>query len=418
MLRRVVVKGYKSFSDAEVRLEDVNVVMGPNGSGKSNLFDLLRFVSRLVNGTLADAFSAQRGDPIETIKKSTGKVGRSGFRLEIDVELSRDVVDDVEEKIRMQRKDARKKENLRRVVEKRLRYTVEIELDEKEGTMWIVEESLRAMKTKGNGWTPKQRSAFIETTKEGISLRREGQPARPRLYEPLLDLSVMCVEPLHIPFYPHITAFKEELRRWRFYYFEPSVMREECPIPAVEQKGIKENGAELASFFWTLQKNHPQDFRAAVAQVRSIVPAVDDLRIEQTPQNRLLLSIKQYGEWFTARVISEGTLRVLGLIAILHSLERPTLVGYEEPENGVHPRRISIVSEMLKNAPNYGFQFIINTHSPLFARHFSDRNLLICRYRNGSTEFESFSPAGELYREAEIDKAFEEDAILRGDYGG
>ncbi len=48
-----------------------------------------------------------------------------------------------------------------------------------------------------------------------------------------------------------------------------------------------------------------------------------------------------------ARVVSEGTLRVLGLLALGGAKEPPALIGFEEPENGVHPRRIRDIAKIL-----------------------------------------------------------------------
>ena len=43
---------------------------------------------------------------------------------------------------------------------------------------------------------------------------------------------------------------------------------------------------------------------------------------------------------FTSRVISDGTLRVLALLTLLHDPRHRGLICFEEPENGVHPARI------------------------------------------------------------------------------
>jgi hypothetical protein len=52
--------------------------------------------------------------------------------------------------------------------------------------------------------------------------------------------------------------------------------------------------------------------------------------------------------------VSEGTLRLIGLLALQGVKMPPTLIGFEEPENGVHPRRISLIAEFLNLTPAVG----------------------------------------------------------------
>ena len=67
---------------------------------------------------------------------------------------------------------------------------------------------------------------------------------------------------------------------------------------------------------------------------------------------------------YSSRVISDGTLRVLGLLAMLAPGGPSTTIGFEEPENGVHPRRLQIVARLLDNAAHgHGKQLIVTTHS-------------------------------------------------------
>ena len=46
------------------------------------------------------------------------------------------------------------------------------------------------------------------------------------------------------------------------------------------------------------------------------------------------LRIREAGVAIPARVLSEGTLRMLGLLALVGTKSPPALAGFEEPENG------------------------------------------------------------------------------------
>jgi predicted ATPase len=74
---------------------------------------------------------------------------------------------------------------------------------------------------------------------------------------------------------------------------------------------------------------------------------------------------------FSSRVISDGTLRMLALLAILNDPDRQGTLCFEEPGNGVHEGRVARLVEFLRSAAQIAvepdsksFQIIINTHSP------------------------------------------------------
>lgn len=99
--------------------------------------------------------------------------------------------------------------------------------------------------------------------------------------------------------------------------------------------------------------------------------------------------------------------------------EPPALLGFEEPENGVHPRRIRMIAEMLKTRTATGdTQLIVTTHSPTLLDLIPIASLFVCSKRGGRTVIEPFLTA-ELFREKDIDRALDEDGsisqrVLRG----
>ena len=61
MLTRLQVSGFKNVVGADVRFGPFTCIAGPNGSGKTNLFDAIRFLSALADGTLGGAAAAVSG---------------------------------------------------------------------------------------------------------------------------------------------------------------------------------------------------------------------------------------------------------------------------------------------------------------------------------------------------------------------
>ena len=422
MIRRFKVTNYKSLKNIEVELHKLVVIFGPNAAGKSNLFDALNLFSRLVTKkNLKEAFEQHRGVPLETVHYAHG--GISSLEAQEyhdvsfigDIELSDAVVRDVESRVRELRRgidsvDSSSPEKSI-ITHRLLRYEIDLQVSSRSGQVRVMNERLAALKRDGS---EKARLPFIERVNGKISLRMEGQ-AHPTNHDIGLDYAVVSTS-LYAPHYPHITALREELSRCHFYFLEPrELMRQGNAIAKVTNIGPR--GEDLAAFYFTLKEVHPQQFKAVKLAAMQILPRLRDLEIERTDKAELFLRLCEDDAFYSNRLISEGTLRVLGLLAVLSPVTGSTTIGYEEPENGVHPRRLRNIAELLKNAAGNDRQILINTHSPVLPTYFNDKDLLVCQRTEAGTEFVPFSTFGPLYRTSDIEQHLEEE-IVRGDFGG
>jgi predicted ATPase len=248
-----------------------------------------------------------------------------------------------------------------------------------------------------------------------IHLRLEGQ-AHPTYYEIGLDHTIVSTA-LYEPHYPHITAFRMELENWQVFYLEPkTLMREEVPLAEVKRIGPR--GENLAAFLNTLKHQEEKAFDNFGLTLQAVLPSATKVEVELLKEGRLSLRLSENGISYSARLISEGTLRILGLLAALHPRSPATLIGYEEPENGVHPVRLETIANLLKNAATqFGKQVIVTSHSPIFPTYFKDDNLFVCSKDGPYTTIKPFKTFGSLFRPRDIEHALE-DRILRGDFGG
>ena len=53
-LKRIHVRGFLSFREADLDLRQVNVLIGGNGAGKSNVIKLLKMLKALAQGRLGE----------------------------------------------------------------------------------------------------------------------------------------------------------------------------------------------------------------------------------------------------------------------------------------------------------------------------------------------------------------------------
>lgn len=430
MITRVKVQGYKSLKDVEVRLQPLTVIIGPNAAGKSNLFDLLKLVSRMATSrTLKEAFDEHRGDPIEAFYCASGiedlmKRDVITFSVEIDVKLSKEVIATIEKEIQKMREGLPNKNakgsDKRRITNEFLRYYLTVGIRPDSGHLFVKDERLVALCH--DGTENQKRTPFFEVVEDSIHLRMEGQSA-PRKYDIGLDYTIVS-QPLYLLHYPHINAFQKELSRWRFYYLEPDIMQAENELKEV--RSLSSFGADLSAFYNTLISHYKERFKAFNRTLKTILPAVDEVRIDRNPKSgRLLLTVRENEGWFSARVVSEGTLRILALLGITNPVEPTAVVGYEEPENGVHPRRLRIIAELFQNASRRSdTQFLINSHSLLFPDFFEGSQIIVCKKTGYATSFSLLESFGPLFKQGDIEKGLEEartsfgERVVRGDYGG
>jgi len=432
MLKRIKIQGYKSLIDVEVDLNPLSLLFGPNAAGKSNFLDALQLLSRIATSrTLKEAFEPPyRGKPIESFTFGDngikGLLGQEtvSFSIEVDVELSNSVMETINRQIREMKKSKpsngepepeTKAQSF--VRERNLRYRLEVEILPKSGILRVADEFLAALSAEGE--ISRKRSPFLEKKQKRLHLRMEGQ-AHPIYYECYLDHSILSL-PLYPPHYPHLVALRQELSGWFFFYFEPRE-RMRAPNSVKEVHHIGMMGEELASFLNTLRALDEPQFKAVEKALRMIIPSVTHIDVGVNDLGEVELKLLEGKTPIPARILSEGTLRVLGLLALGGAKAPPSLIGFEEPENGIHPRRIRMVADLLRNRALTGeTQLIVTTHSPILPDLFADENLFVCQKKNKHTLIEPFTTWGALKRRDDIDKALDEELsvsgrILRGDF--
>lgn len=430
MIRRIFIDGYKSLSGLDVRLRPLSVLFGPNAAGKSNFLDAIQLLSRMVTSpTLKHAFDPpHRGVPLESF--TFGEQGiaghldheRLGFAMEVDVELSEATVEAVERQIAdMRRGHGVEGAKGRHIKEKLLRYRVEVEILPKSGILRVRDESLRALKA--DGAAKVSRKPFLEREGGRLTLRMEGQ-SHPTYHDIGLDHTLVS-RPHYPPHYPHLIAFRQELAGWYCFYFEPRErMRAGNPVKEVRHIGLM--GEELAAFLNTLKALEPRQFKAVERAVTTLIPRIEGVSVEPNKLGEVELNVIEQGLPMPARLVSEGTLRMLGLLAVGGAKEPPTLVAFEEPENGIHPRRLELIARFLETKTEGGrTQFIVTTHSPILPDLLPDSALFVCRRKGRATFIEPFRAEGELFRQTRIDDGLQDGAertvkvseqILRGDF--
>ena len=205
-------------------------------------------------------------------------------------------------------------------------------------------------------------------------------------------------------------------------------MREDTPLKYVDS--LRSDGKDLAGFYHTLKQNAPAQFDNLIRSLGVTIPGAEQLETAVTREGLVRLLLYDNGTPYSCSVISDGTLRVLGLLAILAPQSQATTIGFEEPENGVHPRRLQVLARLLNNAGLNDFdkQIIITTHSAKlpdylnrlrYAEAESDDPVFLvkCSKERGRTAFAPLDDNEFLFAHNTAERALEE-VLTRGDLGG
>ena len=81
-----------------------------------------------------------------------------------------------------------------------------------------------------------------------------------------------------------------------------------------------------------------------------------------------------------ASQVSDGILLILAYLAVLYSPQPPRLLLVEEPENGIHPRRLREVIEILRQlvSEQSRTQVVLTTHSPHVVDLLAKEEVTLC----------------------------------------
>ena len=425
MLTRLRVDGFKNLDRIDVRLGPFTCVAGPNGAGKSNLFDAISFLAALADKPLVEAAStvrggdSPRGDAWNLFRRTgTHVADRMTFAAEFLIP------EEGEDELGQVAKASMT--FLRYDLELRYRHdsTVRTMVRWRScASAWSISTVRKprptsSFRTRSLGVSPWSRgrrtSPYISTEPEPdgepvVSLHADsvaglggGRPRRvPAANLPRTMLSSVNNAAEHRT----LVLARQEMAGWTQLQLEPSALR--SPDTFTAPRNMGPSGAHLPATLYELaqaaERDHPGGQRDVYTRIANkLSELVQDVRgiAVDVDEKRQLLSIVMTDLQNTEHVasaLSDGTLRFLALTVMESNPKSRRLLCLEEPENGMHPLRISAVIELLGelavdidepvDADNPLRQVIINTHSPSVVACVNDDALLVAHVgRGGESE--------------------------------
>lgn len=340
------VQNYRVLRDLELKnITPLTVFLGPNGSGKSTIFDVFAFLSEAFGDGLRRAWD-RRGRFREL--HSRGENGYITFELKYREKPNTPVI------------------------------TYHLAIGEQSRGPIVAEEWLR-WKRKSYGYPFR----FLDF-KEGVGKVVTGEmpdEQDTREEEHLASPDMLAVNTLgQLAKHPRVTALRNFISGWHLSYLSADNTRGQPE--AGPQERLSSTGDNLPNVIQYLREQHSDRLDEMLRILSRRVPRLERVNADVMLDGRLLLQIKDapFERPILARFVSDGTLKMLAYLTLLHDPVPPPLIGLEEPENYLHPRLLSELAEECRNATTRT-QLMVTTHSPFFVNSLRPEELWVL-YRN------------------------------------
>lgn len=432
MLTRLSVSGFKNLVDVDVRFGPFTCIAGANGVGKSNLLDAIAFLSALSEKPLIDAALCVRDEggrsgDVRSLFHRVGDTYDEKMSFEVEMIVPKTGYDDLGQPAE--------------ATITFLRYALVLRYRETEGQravggLEILKEELAQLPRsearkrlpfpRSETWTKsvlsgRRGTPFISTASDRsgntvIKIHQDGKSGRARSVS-AMNLPRTVLSATNAAEMPTATLARTEMQSWRLLQLEPSSLRAPDPFTAPTRLGS--DGSHLASTLYRMGRlgesrsnaTHASSMNNAIFakvanRLSELIEDVRDLSITRD-ENRELLTLFVTGRDGTAhpaRALSDGTLRFLALAVLELDPEAQGVLCLEEPENGIHPKRIPAILDLLQDIAvdtddsvgpeNPLRQVIANTHSPSVVAQVQDDSLLVAELkylRSGGQDFTALS---------------------------
>ena len=339
------VKNYRVLRDVQLdKMTPLTVLIGPNGSGKSTLFDVFAFLAECFASGLPNAWG-RRGGMREL--RSRGEDGPITIELKYRERAREPLI------------------------------TYHLAIDEHDRAPVVAEEWLEWRRGRSHG-----RPFRFLSYQLGVGNAIEGDmPDEEAAWtdQPLTSPALLAVSALgQLQSHPRVAALRSFIAGWYLSYLTaPGLRRARDAGP---ERRLSATGENLANVLQYLQGANPDHLSQLFGKLASRVPQLERVTTEELRDGSLLLQLKDqmFEDPILARNVSDGTMKLLAYLLVLHDPEPPPLVGIEEPENFVHPAlRQALGEDCLVAATRT--QLLVTTHAPSFLDGLSAKQVRVLR---------------------------------------
>ena len=417
MLQRVNIKNFRSFRDVSVDLQKVNLLIGPNNSGKTNFLKAFEFLSNFYNSKQLSQKDFSRSffgfwEPV-TLKNNrkpitfafSFKLGekRIGvYILEIfgATETSNPIYRELYGISKIEFKEI-KIDGIKKYVKDFYQLSINVK------NHAPIDRLFQDFDFSSDLDDEREFVLVLNEENELVSLRRSFSG---------LDF-IKSFDDLHRYFLENIFL--------KILIYQPDTNKLKLPGKLDEDIYLEKNAANMVSFLDNMQDQNPEILERIKSDLNECLDGFTDFRFKKVKNNgafdKKIGLIDKRGKIFWAEELSEGTLYFLALLSIIHQPNPPKLLLLEEPEKGIHPRRIHEVMDFIfRLAEEKEIQIIVTSHNTQLVDEFDDipDSVFVFEMNNGETRIKNLltdivNPSNKSLEKKGLPKIF--DAELIGD---
>ena len=360
------VDNFRSLRKVVIPLGPLNVMVGPNGSGKTNVLEVFRFLADVIRTDLEPALTLRDG--YDHVVFAGGKTRPTFIRIRVKAAWTTHshlgAPDEYELRI-----DNRPDRNMSR---------------QELFTFKRTPRQGRRITIKGERAVLVDVGADESEVEQGsIGLRRfsSGLSTLPRLSD-----EEGGAEPARVA---------EQLASFRVFEIDVAAARQPSRFPRRNREPLDDDAANLASFLLTLRNRQEHAWGALCDDARQVLPQLDDIDFEYPSggAREVVVVLRERGMRRVTALAdaSYGTIRLLGLLALVYDPDPPAMTCVEEIDHGLHPQALELLVHRLREASERT-QFLIATHSPALADRLMPEELIVCERRDdGSSAIPAMS---------------------------
>ncbi len=346
MITKLSANAYKGFRHFEIAPRNMNLLIGANGTGKTNFSDFIEFISLFARYGLKEAFDRQGGfSEVRTKRHAQGKPLTFECAIEIGADLDRGI-ENISYSFTLSQTNAIsvKKENLKAILhrsyftgssENRIRPN-----SKKNGDSFVLEFS-------------REKNKILKWIDTG-SMFREPQS--------IFDDN----ENLILNAYGKLGLFRivtDYLGSMRAYNIDVALAKEFSDSNEAE---LERAGGNMIPFLKRVMEN--EEMRNKIlSNLQNAVPYIGSIVHERVMTLNTLKFTELDSELeFTAPQMSDGTIRLLGYLAILLQDNPPPVIVIEEPENALHQYATDILINIARSKSKnekFPIQIFFTSHS-------------------------------------------------------
>jgi predicted ATPase len=349
MIKKITIKNFKSYIDSTLNLSPITILIGANASGKTNALEAIRFLSWIAQGQKLSSLQYKVNQNEQLIRGNIQNFFHSDkkeFSLECSI-----VIDETHNS--------------------KLSITFE---NRKNDELHISEEKCSSGEISLYGTSSKTSGSSTDIEVKYNNFSRGGNKKKitcndqQGIFTQLSNSSIFSKkhEKSKIKI-PSITKqFEKELSSILFLDLVPQKMR---GYSYITDKKLNEDGSNFSSILFNYCEREKNGVKEILSFIKSLPEQdIDSIGFYTTPRSEAMIVLNEsFGNHkrnIDAGLLSDGTLRVLGIGAALLTVAEGSLIIIEEMDNGVHPSRTKQLFRSIKEiAEKRNLNVIISTHN-------------------------------------------------------